>query len=80
LPTFSEQAFILALIDLIKYIEQDIFRTSQDQVPVPKTEFTFRARILKLLRDPGIDSKASIPQTYVAVLEFLNNLWGLGTE
>jgi hypothetical protein len=30
---------------------------------------------VNLLRSPGIDSLESIPE-----LEFLNNLWGLGTE
>jgi hypothetical protein len=36
-----------------------------------------RARMFKLLRSPGTDSKESIAP---AVLEFLNNLWGLETE
>ncbi len=31
-----------------------------------KTQCKYRARILKLLRSPGIDSKASIPPAYVA--------------
>ncbi len=36
-----------------------------------------RARIFKLLRSPGSDFMESIPP---AELEFLNNLWVLGTE
>ncbi len=40
----------------------------------------FQARIFKRLWSPGIDSKEWIPPAYVAELEFLKSLWGLGTE
>jgi hypothetical protein len=41
-----------------------------------------RLNIIKLSRNPEIDSKESIPPAYVAgpELEFLKSLWGLGTE
>jgi hypothetical protein len=38
-----------------------------------------RDGIFKLLMSPGIDSMESILLAYT-VLEFYNNLWGLGTE
>ncbi len=50
----------------------EVLKEESLTLPVP-TSFNSRARICKLLKSPGIDSKGSIPPAYVACRADMTN-------